>query len=148
LAARRWDGGVHRRPPRYQQRQPAAHLGAGRLRLLGPRRAPPRLPRPPRAPPAGLTMARTALDPRLGVSQGRNTAAADGAPAPPGDYVFLLGDAEPGRFHELASGDHVEVRQEVDLTDADFVRAQRRLRGPASTPPGWRWVASIRVGGV
>lgn len=93
-------------------------------------------------------MARTAFDARLGVSQGRTTAPADGAPAPSGDYVFVLGDAEPGRFHELASGDHVEVRQEVDLTDADLVRAQLRLRVPASTPPGWRWVASIRVGGV
>jgi len=93
-------------------------------------------------------MARTAFDARLGESQGRLEAAAvDGAPAPSGDYVFVLGDAEAGRFHELASGDHVEVRQEVDLTDADLVRAQLRLRVPASAPPGWRWVASIRVGG-
>lgn len=93
-------------------------------------------------------MARTAFDACLGASQGRLEAAAvDGAPAPSGDYVFVLGDAEAGRFHELASGDHVEVRQEVDLTDADFVRAQLRLRVPESTPPGWRWVASIRVGG-
>lgn len=93
-------------------------------------------------------MARTAFDARLGASQGRLEAAAvDGAPAPSGDFVFVLGDAEAGRLHELASGDHVEVRQEVDLTDADFVRAQLRLRVPASAPPGWRWVASIRVGG-
>lgn len=91
-------------------------------------------------------MARTAFDARLGASQGR-LAAGDGSLAPSGDYVFVLGDAEAGRFHELASGDHVEVRQEVDLTDADFVRAQLRLRVPESTPPGWRWVASIRVGG-
>ena len=91
-------------------------------------------------------MARTAFDARLGASQGR-LAAADGSPAPSGDFVFVLGDAEAGRLHELASGDHVEVRQEVDLTDADFVRAQLRLRVPASAPPGWRWVASIRVGG-
>lgn len=92
-------------------------------------------------------MARTTFDARLGVSQGRTTAAADGAPAPSGDYVFVLGDAEAGRFHELAGGDHVEVRQEVDLTDADLVRAQLRRRVPASAPRGWRWVASIRVGG-
>lgn len=93
-------------------------------------------------------MARTAFNARLGASQGRLEAAAvDGTPAPSGDYVFVLGDAEAGRFHELASGDHVEVRQAVDLTDADFVRAQLRLRVPASTPPGWRWVASIRVDG-
>ena len=67
-------------------------------------------------------MARTAFNARLGTSQGRlEAAAADGTPAPSGDYVFVLGDAEAGRFHELASGDHVEVRQAVDLTDADFV---------------------------
>src|SRR5690606_37321175 len=116
-------------------RQPAAHVGPRWLRVLGPRRHAPRLLRPPRALPAGLTMARTAFDARLGASQGRLEAAAlEGAPAPSGDYVFVLGDAEAGRLHELASGDHVEVRQEVDLTDADFVRAQLRLRVPASAP--------------
>jgi len=94
-------------------------------------------------------MARTAFDARLGDSQGRLDAlAAGGAPAPAGDYVFVLGDAESGRFHELAAGDHAEVRQAVDLTEADFVRAQLRLRVPASTPPGWRWVASICVNGA
>ncbi|HJL25991.1 MAG TPA: hypothetical protein RMH80_27505, partial [Polyangiaceae bacterium LLY-WYZ-15_(1-7)] len=35
----------------------------------------------------------------------------------------------------------------VDLTNADFVRAQLRLRVPESTLVGWRWVASIRVDG-
>lgn len=93
-------------------------------------------------------MARTAFNARLGTSQGRVDAlAVDGMPAPSGDYVFVLGDAEASRFHELASGDHAEVRQSVDLTAADFVRAQLRLRVPESTPPGWRWVASIRVDG-
>ncbi|MEM6288620.1 MAG: hypothetical protein AAF845_15895 [Bacteroidota bacterium] len=37
--------------------------------------------------------------------------------------------------------------QAVDLTDADFVRAQLRLRVPESTPTGWRWVVSVRVDG-
>ena len=93
-------------------------------------------------------MARTAFNARLGTSQGRlEAAAADGTPAPSGDYVFVLGDAEAGRFHELTSGDYVEVRQAVDLTDADFVRAQLRLRVPESTLVGWRWVVSIRVDG-
>ena len=93
-------------------------------------------------------MARTAFNARLGTSQGRlDAVAVDGIPAPSGDYLFVLGDAEAGRFHELASGDHVEVRQAVDLTAADFVRAQLRLSVPESTPPGWRWVASIRVAG-
>ena len=95
-------------------------------------------------------MARTAFNARLGASQGRLEATAVGStPAPSGDFVFVLGDAEAGRLHELASGDHVEARQVVDLTDADLVRAQLRLRVPGSvTPaPGWRWVASIRVDG-
>ncbi len=93
-------------------------------------------------------MARTAFNARLGASQGRLEASAVGStPAPSGDFVFVLGDAEAGRLHELASGDHVEARQVVDLTDADLVRAQLRLRVPESAPPGWRWVASIRVDG-
>lgn len=93
-------------------------------------------------------MARTAFNARLGTSQGRLEAVAvDRTPAPSGDYVFVLGDTEAGHFHELAGGDHVEVRQEVDLTEADLVRIQLRLRVPESTPTGWRWVASIRVDG-
>ena len=94
-------------------------------------------------------MARTAFNARLGASQGRLDAlAADGVPAPSGDFVFVLGDAEAGRYHELADGDYAEVRQALDLTDADFVRAQLRLRVPPSTPGGWRWVVSIRVDGM
>ena len=94
-------------------------------------------------------MARSAFNARLGTSQGRLDAlSTDGVPAPSGDFVFMLGDAEPGRFHELAGGDHAELRQDVDLTAADFVRAQLRLRVPASTPAGSRWVASIRVDGA
>ena len=85
-------------------------------------------------------MTLTAFNCRLGRSQGR---------IPSGDaFVFALGDAEPGRFHELAPGDHAEVKQVADLTDEDFVRVQLRLRVPSSTPPGLGWVASIRVDGV
>ena len=94
-------------------------------------------------------MALTAFTARLGTSQGRLEAlAADSTPAPSGDYVFVLGDAEAGRLHELGAGDHAEVRQAVDLTGVDLVRAQLRLRVPASTPPGWSWTASIRIDGV
>jgi hypothetical protein len=93
-------------------------------------------------------MAHTAFNARLGASQGRLEAIAVGStPGSSGEFVFVLGDEEAGRVHELASGDHVEVRQVVNLTDADLVRAQLRLRVPASTPPGWRWVASICVDG-
>ena len=85
-------------------------------------------------------MSLTAFNCRLGRSQGR---------VPSGDgFVFVLGDTEPGRFHELASGDHVEVSQTADLTDEDLVRAQLRMHVPASTPAGFAWVVSIRVDGV
>ena len=51
-------------------------------------------------------MARTAFNARLGASQGRLEATAVGStPAPSGDFVFVLGDAEAGRLHELASGE-------------------------------------------
>ena len=48
-------------------------------------------------------MARTAFDARLGASQGR-LAAADGSPAPSGNFVFVLGDAEAGGVGELEEG--------------------------------------------
>lgn len=85
-------------------------------------------------------MALTAFNGRLGRSQGR---------VPSGDgFVFVLGDDEPGRLHELAPGDHAEVCQTTDLTDVDLVRAQLGLRVPANTPAGVAWVASILVDGV
>ncbi len=93
-------------------------------------------------------MARTAFDARLGTTQGRALASSVGTVAPSGDYVFVLGDAERGRFHDLALGDHAEVQQVVDLTGVDLVRAQLRLRVPPSTPADVRWAASIRVDGV
>ncbi len=93
-------------------------------------------------------MARTAFDARLGTTQGRALASSVGTVAPSGDYLFVLGDAERGRFHDLAPGDHAEVQQVVDLTGVDLVRAQLRLRVPPSTPADLRWAASIRVDGV
>ena len=86
-----------------------------------------------------MIVALTAFNCRLGRSQGR---------VPSGDgFVFVLGDAEPGRFHELAPGDHAEVSQTADLTDEDLVRVQLRLHVPASTPAGLAWITSIRVDG-
>lgn len=89
-------------------------------------------------------MALTAFTSRLGRSQGRlsNPSASEG------DYAFVLGDEEPGRFFELAPGDHAEVTQETDLTDVMLVRAILRLRVPASTPAGVAWEASIVVDGA
>ena len=88
-------------------------------------------------------MALTAFTSRLGRGQGRlATPKATG-----GDYAFVLGDDEPGRFFELAPGDHAEVTQNTDLTGVMLVRALLRLRVPASTPAGFAWEASLVVDG-
>ena len=89
-------------------------------------------------------MALTAFTSHLGTSQGR-------IPTPlaaVGDFAFVLGDDEPGRFFELAAGDHAEITQSVDVTAMDFVRASLRLRIPASTPAALAWEASIVVDGT
>jgi aminoglycoside phosphotransferase len=89
-------------------------------------------------------MALTAFTSRLGRGQGRlATSKATG-----GDYAFVLGDDEAGRFFELAPGDHAEVTQETDLTSVMLVRALLCLRVPASTPAGRAWEASIVVDGT
>ncbi len=89
-------------------------------------------------------MALTAFASRLGTSQGRIQT----LEASTGEYAFVLGDAEAGRFFELAPGDRVEVTQAVDVTGMDFVRASLRLRVPASTPSGLGWNASLTVDGM
>ena len=89
-------------------------------------------------------MALTAFTSRLGRGQGRLlTPKATG-----GDYAFVLGDDEAGRFFELAPGDHAEVTQGTDLTGVMLVRALLRLRVPASTPAGRAWEASIVIDGT
>jgi hypothetical protein len=89
-------------------------------------------------------MALTAFTSRLGRGQGRIlTPKATG-----GDYAFVLGDEEPGRFFELAPGDHAVVTQETDLTGVMLVRALLRLRVPATTPAGLAWEASLVVDGT
>jgi hypothetical protein len=89
-------------------------------------------------------MALTAFTSRLGRGQGRLlTPKATG-----GDYAFVLGDTEQGRFFELAPGDHAEVSQSTDVTGVMFVRALLRLSVPASTPVGLAWEASITVDGA
>lgn len=89
-------------------------------------------------------MALTAFTSRLGRGQGRLlTSKATG-----GEYAFVLGDVEPGRFFELGPGDHAEVSQNADLTGVMFVRAFLRLVVPASTPAGLAWEASITVDGI
>ena len=83
---------------------------------------------------------------RLGVGQGRIQPV--GALPAAGEYVFVLGEDETGRLFELAAGDYAEVVQDTELTDADLVCAQLRLRAPAGVPDGLVWEASIVVDGV
>lgn len=90
-------------------------------------------------------MALDAFNSRLGLGQGRIRPAS--LPAGSGEYAFVLGEDEPGRFFELAVGDHTEVVQDTDLTGVDLVRANLGLRIPA-VPSGFAWEASIVVDGV
>lgn len=83
---------------------------------------------------------------RLGLGQGR-IAPANATPGS-GNHVFVLGEDEPGRFFDLAAGDHAEVVQDTDLTDVSLVRAHLRLRVPANLPSTHGWEASIVVDGV
>lgn len=83
---------------------------------------------------------------RLGLGQGR-IAPVNSVPVS-GDYVFVLGDDEPGRIFELDSGDHAEVVQDTDLSGVDLVRAHFRLRVPSSLPTTLVWEVSITVDGV
>ena len=83
---------------------------------------------------------------RLGLGQGRARPAS--APPASGEYAFVLGDDEPGRYFDLAPGDHAEVVQDLDLTGVDLIRAHLTLRVPASLPVGLAWEASILVDGA
>jgi len=91
-------------------------------------------------------MTLTAFDCRLGLGQGRLRRQ---APAPgSGDYVFVIGDDEPGRRYDLAPGDLGEVAQPVDLTGADLVRVLLHLRVPDAMPAGFAWEVSITIDGT
>lgn len=83
---------------------------------------------------------------RLGLGQGRIRPTC--IPAGSGEYAFVLGDDEPGRFFDLSPGDHAEASQVVDLTDVDLVRARLVLRVPAVSAPGVAWEVSLLVDGA
>ena len=87
----------------------------------------------------------TAFESRLGLGQGRIRPA--GIAPVTGEHVFVLGEDEPGRFFDLAAGDHAEVLQEVDLSGVDLVRTHLHMRVPASLPTNLAWEASILVDG-
>ena len=89
-------------------------------------------------------MALTAFTSRMGQGQGRLATPL----ATSGDYAFVLGDVEPGRFFELAPGDWAEVTQPTDVTGVKLLRALLRLRVPSSLPAGLAWEASLVVDGA
>ena len=88
----------------------------------------------------------TAFESRLGLGQGRIRPA--GVEPVTGEHVFVLGEDQPGRFFDLAAGDHAEVVQEVDLSGVDLVLAHLHMRVPASLPANLAWEASILVDGM
>lgn len=81
-----------------------------------------------------------AFNARLGLSQGRIQLDED-------EYVFVLGDDQPGYFYELNPGDHADVVQGTDLTDIDLIRVALTLRVPDDLPANLFWEASIIVDG-
>ena len=88
----------------------------------------------------------TAFESRLGLGQGR-IRPAEVAPVA-GEHLFVLGEDQPGRFFDLAAGDHAEVLQDVDLSGVDLVRTHLHMRVPASLPANLAWEASILVDGM
>ncbi len=77
----------------------------------------------------------------LGIGQGRIK------PKYNEDYVFVLGDEQPGRIFILEPGDRAEVVQQTDLTNVDLLRVKLVLRVPESLPSELAWEASIVVDG-
>ena len=57
----------------------------------------------------------------------------------------MLGDEQPGEFHEIKIGDFAEVVQETDLTGVSLVRLSGNIHIPESTPPDLKWVVSITI---
>jgi hypothetical protein len=82
-----------------------------------------------------------AFSARLGLSQGRIEEETE-------DHVFVLGDIEPGYFHDLEPGDRAEVVQETDLTDIHLVRTGLKMSVPENLPSSLTWEVSIIVDGT
>ncbi len=87
----------------------------------------------------------TGFSSRLGQEQGR--VQPENSEPESGQYVFVLGDDQPGRFCNLIAGDHAQIVQETDLTDFDFVRAHLQLRVVESLPADFIWEIAIIVDG-
>ena len=82
-----------------------------------------------------------AFSARLGTSQGR-------IEGEEGNFVFVLGDLQPGYLADFEPGDRAEVVQDVNLSGADLVRAKLALSIPEDMPAGLYWEASILIDGV
>lgn len=91
-------------------------------------------------------MAFTPFDAAIGTRQGRLEPV--GFEPTSGDFAFALGSDVPGHLHDFDIGDFSEVRQSVDLTSENFVRARIRLRNADVVPAGVNWEASITIGGT
>jgi hypothetical protein len=87
-----------------------------------------------------MTMELDAFRIRLGEGQGRTETA-------PGEFRFVLGDIEPGRFFELRVGDYAEIAQSTDLTGTTIIRAHATLK-VSNIPVGFVWEVSILVDGI
>ncbi|MBK7537579.1 MAG: hypothetical protein IPI49_19845 [Myxococcales bacterium] len=81
----------------------------------------------------------TCFTQRLGQSQGRVVDA--------GGARFVLGDLTAGWRADLQVGAYVEMTQQVDVTDAKWVRARMSLRVPADLPSALAWEVSLVVDG-
>jgi hypothetical protein len=77
---------------------------------------------------------------RLGIEQGRLVSEV-------GTVTFVLGSLTPGREHDLAPGDYVELVQRADLTHVDVVRVHASLRVP-EVPAGLAWELAIAIDGI
>jgi hypothetical protein len=88
-----------------------------------------------------MTMELDAFCCRIGEGQGRTETA-------PGEFRFVLGEVEPGRFFELRAGDYAEIAQSTDLTSVTLIRARATLKVPSSIPAGLLWEVSILVDGI
>ncbi len=87
----------------------------------------------------------TGFNCHLGEGQGRIQP--QNAKPASGQYVFVLGDDQPGRFYDITHGDYAEIVQDVDLTEIDLLRVHLQLRVPDSLPAGFTWEVAIIVDG-
>ena len=82
---------------------------------------------------------------RLGLGQGRIQPTTVSPAA--GEFVFVLGEDEPGCKFEFTPGDYAVIVQDMDLSGVDLIRAQLIFRVPGDLPAGLTWEVSMVVDG-